>query len=371
MKQSSLNPLRFALLALAGLIAWAHAPAAMAQSYTKLRNICRIKGQEENLLHGFGLVVGLNGTGATKDLATMQALSKLMIEMGIPVSDTGRFDERAEEALKNVKNVALVRVTATVPSTGARTGDQLDCYVSAINGKSLEGGRLEFTYLVGPNKSDNRIYAVCNGQLQVDDPSQPMVAVVHNGCRMEQDVYTKYMTDDHWITFVLNHNHADFLVASEVAEAIGNKYSDNYLDASIDFEANRQEYVHAVDAANVRVRVPEGSYNDEVAFISDLLETRIINAEPEARVVINSRTGSIVISGDVEIGDVLFSHRNLMVETGAAAGFLPIDVSQSNKPKLDKLVQALANLKVPAEDVVQIIKAIDDMGKLHAKLIIK
>src|SRR6476646_7246504 len=102
---------------------------------TRLKNICRIKGQEENTLHGLGLVVGLSGTGEANDPLTMRAIARSMEILGNPLSMNGQPGN--VDDLRKLKNAALVMVSATVPATGARRGDLLDCSVSAINGKSL------------------------------------------------------------------------------------------------------------------------------------------------------------------------------------------------------------------------------------------
>src|SRR5688572_14370428 len=106
---------------------------------TRLKNICRIKGQEENVLRGYGLVVGLNGTGEANDPIIMQSIARSMELMGHPLV---AGQQGAYEELRKIKNAAVVMVTATVPATGARRGEKLDCFVSGINGKSLAGGRL-------------------------------------------------------------------------------------------------------------------------------------------------------------------------------------------------------------------------------------
>ena len=344
---------------------------ALAQSNTELNNICRIKGQEENTLRGIGLVVGLNGTGVTNDLATQRALSRAMELMGNPVSVTGRFDEQAREALRNVKNVTLAWVTATVPATGARRGDKLDCTVSAIQGKSLVGGQLAFAALQGPNTQDSTVFAVCEGQLNVVDLDQPTTAEIHNGCRMEQDIFTKFVSDDGWVTVVLDKHHADFIVAETVASAIAKSYADKYVtEKGVRDEDIRLRDVRSIDAANIRVRVPEENRPDPVPFVSELLEIQVYDAEPEARVICDTKTGSIAISGNVEIGDVVFAHSNLVVEAGASASFLPIAPGETNRPKLERLIDALSNLKVPTRDGIEIIKQIDQLGKLHAKLVV-
>lgn len=360
------------ILAAATLLASLVSQSTDAQSVTLLRNISRIKGQEENVLRGVGLVVGLNGTGETGDAATIAALAKSLEIMGNPVSQSGRIDEQTIEALKNVKNVALAIVTATVPASGARRGDKLDCHVSAINGKSLNGGQLMAAALQGPNTQDKTVFALCQGPIHIEDESRPMVGMIHNGCQMEQDVITKFVTDDGYVTIVLDRNHADFLVATEVAESLSSNFAETFLTKELEkgIYDEQQQYVKAVNAANIIVKVPELYRDDVVTFIAELMGKTIYSVEPEARVIVNPRTGNIVIDGDVEIGDIVYTHKNLVVETGNSVNFLEVAPGQSDDVKLQRLVQALANLRVPAKDVIEIIQGIERMGKLHAKLIV-
>src|SRR5262245_33035248 len=108
---------------------------APVEARTRLKNICRVKGQEEIALRGMGLVVGLNGTGEANDQVTMEAISRAMEILGR--SKNMNTQQPGLQELRKIKNVALVMVSATIPPTGSRRGDQLDCYVSALNGKSL------------------------------------------------------------------------------------------------------------------------------------------------------------------------------------------------------------------------------------------
>jgi flagellar P-ring protein precursor FlgI len=331
---------------------------------TRLKNICRVKGQEENVLRGLGLVVGLNGTGEANDAMTMQAIARAMEIMGNPLNG----QQTGLDELRKMKNAALVLVTASVPATGARRGCRIDCFVSGLNGKSLEGGRLAFASLQGPNTQDRRVYALCQGQVKIDNPSQPMVGVVHGGCQMEADIFTPFVRDG-YLTLVLDKNHANFQTAAEIAQLIFERMA-NYEGADT---KPMDEMVRAMDAANIVVRIPEIMIKDPVRFASDLLDTRLTEPEPEARVVINSRAGTIVISGDVEIGDVIVSHKNVVVEAAAgppAGTFASIDVDKSNSLKLDDLVSQLNALKVPTTDVIEIICGIERNGKLHGRLII-
>ena len=357
---SKIRPLRIAM-ALATTCATLFVPAELTHGYTSLRNICRVKGQEENVLRGLGLVVGLNGTGEAGDPATMRALAAAMEIMGSPVPEavltTGGKNELAK-----VKNVALVMVTANIPATGARRGDRLDCHVMGINGKSLAGGRLAFAALQGPNTQDKHVYALCEGEIRLDDPTQPLVGRIHEGCQMEEDVFTPFLKDNR-ITLVLEKNHANFYTAAAVGEQLQSR-----------FWQEDEGGVYVINAANIVVELPEEYQKNPVSFIADVLDERVYFPEPEARVVINGRTGSIVVSGDVTIGDVVVSHKDVVVETTRQGGgnqFRKIDLDQSEATRLDSLVTALDSLKVPNEDVIEIIKGIERNGKLHAKLIIE
>ena len=333
--------------------------AADCHARTVLRNICRVKGQEENVLRGIGLVVGLAGTGEANDAATMRALARAMEIMHVPIPEIPTGGNSGLKELEKIKNVALVMVTARVPATGARRGDKLDCQVAAINGKSLAGGRLACAALQGPNTLDTRVFALCEGAVHLEDAEAPLVGVVHGGCQMEEDVLTTYIHNG-CITLVLEQHHANFLTATEVVDSIHKLYS-----------SEGEDFVQAWDASNIQVRVP-GEYRDNpVAFVADVLDVDIYSAEPEARVIINQQTGSIVISGDVSIGDVVISHKNVVIEAGQPPAFESIDTDQSDAAKLDALVDALNSIKVPNEERIAIIKEIARSGKLHGRLIVE
>jgi flagellar P-ring protein precursor FlgI len=339
-----------------------------AAGRTQLKNICRIKGQEENVLRGQGLVVGLNGTGEAGDGQTMRAIARAMEIMGSPMAVNSR--QGGLDELKKIKNAALVWVEATVPATGARRGDKLTCYVMALNGKSLEGGRLAFAALQGPNTQDKRVYALCKGQVTVDNPEVPTVGVISGGCQMEADIFTPFFKDG-YITLVLDSNHADFYTANVIAETINSQYQESLNYSRSGGRSIEEDLCQARDATNIQVRIPEAFRNDPVGFAAEILDTKLYEHEPEARVVINPRAGSIVISGDVEIGDVIVSHKNVVVEATASPQFTPIDVDQANDPKLKALVDQLNSLKVPTADIIDIIRGIDRNGKMHARLIIE
>ena len=357
-------PTPFAILILLATTFFA-APASAAGTYIK--NICRVKGQEENTLQGLGLVVGLPGTGEAGDLPTMRALAQSLHLMGNPIGPALAKDSLPDadslKDLKKNKNIALVLVSVVVPATGARRGDKLDCHVAGLAGKSLTGGRLAFAALQGPNVRDPRVYGLAQGQLHVEDATAPLSAKIHGGCQIQEDIFTPYQLDGQ-ITLVLEHNHADFDTAAEIVETIRGSGRLGSGDTS-------EQRVWAKDAANIFVKIPAHYRDDPVAFVSEILGMQIYSPQPEARVVINERTGSIVISGEVEIGSVAVTHKNLVVETSNASQFVGVDTTQANPAKLQDLLNALNAMKVPATDTIEIIKRIERTGKLHGRLIVE
>jgi flagellar P-ring protein precursor FlgI len=214
--------------------------------------------------------------------------------------------------------------------------------------------------------TDDRVYADCEGEVMITDPTQPTSGVVVDGCQMTDDVYTPFYKDG-CITLVLDKNHANFQTAALIANEIERKlgYSDNVESR------DSTNMVRAKDAANIIVRIPQNLMDDPVEFAYYLLDTPIDDHEPEARVVINPRAGSIVISGDLEIGDVIVAHKNVTVEAGGGATFAQLDFDQSSQPRLQELIDQLNALHVPTSDMIEIIRGIDRNGKLHGKLIIE
>jgi len=324
-----------------------------------LRSICRVKGQEENTLQGLGIVVGLKGTGDGGDyLPTIRSLATAMQLMGNPIGQGGAAE------LKNVKNVALVMVTATVPAAGARQGDKVDCVVSSIgSAKSLAGGRLFLTPLLGPNPQDTKIYGIASGSLTIEDENVPTTGRIHGGCRFEEDFFNAF-TKDGKITLVLDENYASFEIAQNVAEMVNGQMS---------FQISGAPLAKAINQGNIEVAIPLQYREDPVFFVSQVLALPLVELPTGSRVVINERAGSIVIGGDVEIGPAVVTHKNVVIETGTAGTdrFVPVDPGETESAKLKALVEALNAVHVPTEDIIDIIKGLDRNGKLHARLIIE
>jgi flagellar P-ring protein precursor FlgI len=326
-----------------------------------LKSICRIKGQEENTIQGLGVIVGLKGTGDSSSyLPTIRSVAKIMSIMGNSPAANAMVE------LKDTKNVALVLVTATIPAAGARQGDKIDCVVSSIgSAKSLAGGRLFLTPLIGPDPKHPRVYAFADGPITMENVNMPNTGRIHEGCRLEEEFFHAF-TKDNRITLVLDQNHADFQVAQDIADLINSQMGKQV--------SSYAPLAHAFNQGNIVVDIPGQYRDDPVSFISQVLSLPIMEPRTVPRVVINERTGTIVISGDVEIGSVAVTHKNLVIEAGgqsAARPFVGVDPIDPSSPKLKALVEALNAVHAPTEDIIEIIKGLDRNGKLHAPLIIE
>jgi flagellar P-ring protein precursor FlgI len=165
---------------------------------------------------------------------------------------------------------------------------------------------------------------------------------------------------------VLDKNHADFQVASDVADLINH--------SPLNFQSSGVLLAKAVNPGNIEVQIPRQYAESPVEFISQILALDVPDPQVGPRVVINERAGSIVISGDVEIGAAVVTHKNIVVETGGpvtAARFVTVDSSQTETPKLKALVETLNAVHVPVEDIIEVIKGLDRDGRLYARLIIE
>jgi len=357
-----------------------------ADARTLLTSICRVKGQEENTIQGMGLVIGLAGTGDTPGfMPTNRALFTMLQRMNNPTGEKGMLE------LKDSKNVALVMVTATIPAEGARQGDKIDCTVSSIgSAKSLDKGVLLTTPLLGPQVGDQRVYGFAQGPIHLEDTKIKTTGKINQGCRVEENFNNPFINDGKF-TLVINKHLAGFQVAQDIAEQIDGQLRSTYIPSvsrtgaegptankGWQAEAPRLKeevpLARAIDALNVEVTIPPDSYSDPVEFVSRVLSLPMLEPPTPARVVINERAGTIVMSADVEIGAVLIHNKGMVIEAGqpdTGNRFVALETATKPTAKLQSLVEALNGLKVPSEDIISIIKTIDRDGKLHGVLIIE
>jgi flagellar P-ring protein FlgI len=350
------------------LVCAAAVAASQSAHAVKIADITRLGGQRSNLLTGFGLVTGLNGNGDGGDfLPAIRPLAALLAKFS---------DSSTVRDLTNAKNVAIVMVTATVGQNGARQGDRLDVRVTSLGAaKSLEGGYLFTTPMQGPlpaaTPGQFQLLALAEGPIVLENPRFSNHAVVKGGAVMEEDLPT-FAIDRGHITLILKDPDASWTTASTIAKIIN------------EAEGTAGETLAvAIDSKSVMVAIPTNERERPDSFISRVQRLPVPLLPTEARVEINDGTGTITMSGDVEISPVVISHKGLTITMVAPApaptprnpvitekSTIGLDTTKEGGAKLQELVEALDSMKVPVEDRITIIKELYRIGKLHAKLII-
>lgn len=377
--------------AIAALMAYCSSQV-WGQSEIRLRDICRLKGQETNTLHGLGYVVGLKGSGDTNLKPMSRSLAQIVRSLGGPVASDLQ-GQLVDKELEATKNVAMVYVQATIPPAGVQAGDTLACTVNAIyNAKSLDGGVLIQTALVGPRADQPVVYALAQGPLVIEDLRNPNSAKIVNGCKMEANVVNEYVVDNTF-TLVLEPSHSSFGMAQQVETAVNQSIRDfllkpsgggyspgvsaNQMSSPLNYD--EMDAAKALDQTHIRVRIPAIYQDSPVQIISEVLNLPLVLGKNNRRVVINEREGVLVIGEDVEIAPVAISHKNVTISTRSSSGsverFVGFGYEQqtaaNDRTTLKELVKALNTLAVPTDDLIAIIKAIEKQGNLFGELVVE
>ena len=340
----------------------------------RLKDLVSIEGVRTNQLIGYGLVVGLNGTGDRQQTQfSVQSLTNLLQRMGVTTPP----------AAITVKNTAAVLVTATLPAF-AQPGAQLDATVAAIGDASnLQGGLLVLTTLRGVN---GQVYAMAQGPVVTggfvagrgaanrQTVNHPTVGRVPTGVSVERMAPSQAIGS----TIKLQLKDADFTTAARIAEAVNRHFAGSGL-------------AHADNSALVSINVPPQFASRSTEFISEL-ERLSVQPDQIARVVVNERTGTVVLGKDVRIAPVAIMHGNLTVEvqtTFTATQPVPFSdtppvvlpqtsvAAQDEKSKnvrlkegatVEDLVKALAAIGSTTRDVIAILQNLRAAGALEAEL---
>ena len=377
MKASSHSVWSRSLRALWLLLAAVLAAASPAAHALRIKEVAAVQGVRSNQLTGYGLVVGLDGTGdqTTQMPYTTQAMSNYLQQMGITLPP-------GTASQLQLKNVAAVIVTAQLPAF-AQPGQMLDVNVSSMgNSKSLKGGTLITTPLRG---ADGEVYALAQGNLVVGGAGAAAggskVQINHlaagripQGAQVERTVPTPLHDSD---TINLGLNASDFQTARKVAQAINAKLGNGLATA--------------IDGRTVQVRAPQDP-GARVGFIADLEELPLETSTPSAKVVINARTGSVVLNQAVTLGPCAIAHGNLSITISSTPVISqPNPLSQGQtvvtqksditinqepgnviqmpaSPQLADVVKALNTLGATPGDLLAILQAIKAAGALNAEL---
>ena len=357
-------------------------PAALAAD--RLKDLASVAGVRSNALVGYGIVVGLSGTGDGTSGLTRQSMQSIISRLGLEV------DARDLDA----KNAAAVMVTADLPPF-LKPGQTLDVTVStAGKAKSLQGGTLLMTPMMG---ADGEVYAIAQGNLVVGglgveggDGSSvvvniPTVGRIPQGATVEKMVETAFLETEY---FVLNLNRPDFSTAGSVADAVNARFGDGVAVA--------------LDGSSVRVRAPADP-TARVSFMGMLEQIEVDPATPAAQVIVNARTGTVVIGGAVRVTPAAVSHGSLTVRvnedfnvdqgatvvTGRDGNVVvpgdpvvtpdtEIQIEREDSPafvfdpgvSLASLVDAINAVGASPADLVAILEALHRSGALRAELIV-
>ncbi|WP_137937452.1 flagellar basal body P-ring protein FlgI [Chitinivorax sp. B] len=346
--------------------------ALPSQAQQRLKELASIQGVRSNQLVGYGVVVGLDGSGDSSTL-TSQSLTAMLTQLGVQIPPGTSL---------SAKNAAPVSVTASLPAF-ARPGQPIDVTVSSIgSSKSLRGGTLLMTPLRG---ADGQIYAIAQGNILLGGAgasaagssaqvNQLNAGRIPAGATVERAVPTNLGQGD-FIHVELQQS--DFTTANRVVNEINSKFG--------------SDTARAIDGRQIQVRAPQDS-NERVQFLARLENLAVDPAENAARVVINARTGSVVMNQAVTIEPCAVSHGNLSVSIGARN-----DVSQPNplsggqttpvqnadiaiksdqgrvlqlakSAKLADVVKALNSIGATPQDLLSILQAMKAAGALKAEL---
>jgi flagellar P-ring protein FlgI len=344
----------------------------VAHAEFSIGDICRVKGQEENVLQGIGIVAGLKGTGDGDSKPTQRALAQMMELMGNRIG-AGPQGQAMLEELKNAKNVALVFVTAKVPPGGAQPGDFADCTLSAVSAKSLEGGYLMISALKGPNPRDPTVYATAQGLLVIDNANLAQTARIPNGATIEREFRNEFVKDGK-IILILDKEYASFGSTYAIEDAI-NKAPDFKSPGPGGSMSEGAAKARGQDRVEVVIPV---IYKDNVEqFLSHVMEIRLHSPVTNNVVIVNKRLHAIIVGADVEIAPVAVMHKNRVIQTGGAPPanqFVPLDITESpenRNVKLKALVDALNALQIPTDDVIDIIIMLKQKRALSGQLIVQ
>ncbi len=347
-----------------------------ALALSRVKDLVEVEGIRENMLVGYGLVVGLNGTGDSLKNApfTQQSLQTMLERMGV----------NTRGQTMQTKNVAAVMVTANLPAFAAQ-GTRIDISISALgDAKSLQGGTLLVTSLFG---ADGQIYAVGQGPITIGGFSAtgdsgsvtrgvPTAGRVSNGAIVEREVANSFASTD---TLRLSLRNPDLTTATRIATAVN-----AYLGGGV---------ANASDPSTVRLTVPQGYPNGAMGLLTDVEQVKVAPDEI-AKVVIDEQSGVIVMGADVRISTVAIAQGNLTIRVtetpqvsqpspfsqGGTTQVVPrtqiqVDDSKGNKMavlqegvSLQSLVDGLNALGVGPRDIISILQAIKAAGALQAEI---
>ena len=316
---------------------------ALSAHAARLKDIANIRGVRNNQLVGYGLVVGLSGTGDSKSEYTDKSLQRMLDHLGM--KSTG------SEA--GSKNVAAVIMTANLPAF-SRSGNQLDITVNAIgDATSLRGGTLVQSPL---RAADQQIYAVAQGAILVGHAQggvHETVGRIPNGAIIERDVGDQFSNRK---MFRLTLHNPDFTTAARVVQKINGELAGKYASA--------------LDAGTLDLVSPP-AYEGKGVELLAMIESLEISPDLRAKVVVNEKTGTVVIGHEVRISKIAISHGDLSTKVGNE-GSKSKDVDRvmviEETASVGDLVKILNRMSVSPKDLITVLQSIKSAGALQGDL---
>ncbi|MCB5162854.1 flagellar basal body P-ring protein FlgI [Marinomonas algarum] len=350
--------------------------ASFVAQAERLKDIASVQGVRDNQLFGYGLVIGLNGTGDSTPF-TNQSFASMLSKFGVTLPDG---------VTASSQNVAAVSLTATLPAF-SKPGQKIDVTASSIgNASALRGGTLLLSTLKG---ADGAVYAIAQGNLVVgglgangtdgsrNSVNVPTVGRIPNGASVERTVPSSFNTGD---TLTFNLNRPDFTTAKQVSDSINNLLGPGVATT--------------LDATSIRVSAPRDP-SQRVTYLSILENLEVVVAEERARIVVNSRTGTIIIGQHVRVSPAAITHGSLTVTikevppvagqdgtlTGGETIISPregVDLSPGSGrmfvfdpgASLNDIVRAVNQVGAAPGDVMAILEGLKQAGAINADLVV-
>jgi flagellar P-ring protein FlgI len=334
----------------------------------RVKDLVTVAAMRPNQLIGYGLVVGLEGSGDGTDVSfTVQSMRAMLNRLGVSLEGAlTDFEQTTRGGRTNIQNVAAVMVTAELPGL-SKPGQKIDINVSAIGkAKSLRGGNLLLTSLRG---IDGQVYALAQGPLTATGVEAsaagskvsigvPTSGRIPGGAIVERTIDTPFDKSDH---VVLNLREPDFTTATSIVKSVNEKYG--------------TDIARAIDPVSIAIRAPE-DISQRVAFISMVENMDVIPGEPPARVVVNARTGTVVISRHVKVSASAVSHGTISVKVTATNEVSqPNMLAQGQTTVVQNADIAVSDPKAPmflfqpGVDLRQIVDAVNQVGATPSALI--
>jgi flagellar P-ring protein precursor FlgI len=317
---------------------------SLQASAARLKDIANIRGVRSNQLVGYGIVVGLNGTGDSKAEFTSNSISRMLDRLGMKLTQKDIAS----------KNVAAVIITAELPAF-ARAGNKLDITISSVgDSSSLKGGMLIQSPL---RAADQQTYAVAQGSVLVGHSGTGVhetVGRIPNGAMIERDMGGDFSSRN---MFRLTLHNPDFTTAARIAKTVNSELSGKYASA--------------LDAATVDLISPP-SYEGKGVELLSIIEALQVAPDNVAKVVVNEKTGTVVIGEGVKISKVAISHGDLSLKVGGGEGGKKGDgdkvVVIDESANVGDIVKAMNRLGVSPKDLITILQNIKAAGALQADL---